>query len=296
MILPCWRRFSGGARRSAEVVLSLVQEDKMSEAPLFVATTFTEIYERVLVGPLFRPFAEQLLTRVAPTSTDRVIDVACGTGIVARVARERLGPGARIVGVDVAPAMLAVARTVDQSIEWREGNATSLPVGATEHFTVLTCHQGLQFMPDKPAATREMRRVLAPAGRVAIATWSSLDDLPGMVELNAIVERHVGPITDSRHSLGDPKALKQLLVEGGFNDVEVGTLSHDVQFADGELFARLNAMAAAGMSEKGKALAEAERSELARRIAVESRDVIAKSTKNGVFVLPLSTIFAVGHV
>ena len=258
----------------------------MSEAPLFVATTFTEIYERVLVGPLFRPFAEQLLTRVAPTSTDRVIDVACGTGIVARVARERLGPGARIVGVDVAPAMLAVARTVDQSIEWREGNATSLPVGATEHFTVLTCHQGLQFMPDKPAAIREMRRVLAPTGCVAIATWSSLDDLPGMVELNAIVERHVGPITDSRHSLGDPKALKQLLVEGGFNDVEVGTLSQDVQFAGGELFARLNAMAAFGMSEKGKALAESERSELARKIAVESRDVIAKSTKNGVFVLP----------
>src|SRR5262245_55652817 len=112
----------------------------MSEAPLFVATTFTEIYERVLVGPLFRPFAEQLVARVVLNQGDSVIDVACGTGIVARVARERLGPDARIVGVDVAPAMLAVARRVDPTIDWREGNAASLSGIVGEHFTVLTCH------------------------------------------------------------------------------------------------------------------------------------------------------------
>ena len=88
----------------------------MSEARLFAATTFTEIYERVLVGPLFRPFAERLIARIALAHGDSVIDVACGTGIVARVARERLGSEARIVGVDVAPAMLAVARTVDSTI------------------------------------------------------------------------------------------------------------------------------------------------------------------------------------
>src|SRR5262245_42186194 len=166
----------------------------MSEARLFVATTFTEIYERVLVAPLFRPFAEQLIARVALNRGDSVIDVACGTGIVARVARERLGPDARIVGVDVAPAMLAVAQTVEPAIDWREGNAVALPVSAGEHFTVLTCHQGLQFMPDKPAALREMRRVLAPRGRVAIATWSSLEDLRAVRDLNAIAEHHVGRI------------------------------------------------------------------------------------------------------
>jgi len=114
----------------------------MSEAPLFVATTFVEIYERILVRPLFRPFAEQMVSRIAPNPGDTVIDVACGTGIVARVARERLGPKARVVGVDISRAMLAVARNVDQTIDWREGNAVSLPVSADEHFTILTCHQG----------------------------------------------------------------------------------------------------------------------------------------------------------
>src|SRR5919112_2683294 len=209
----------------------------MSEAQLFVATTFTEIYERVLVGPLFRPFAEQLVSRLAPHPDDSVIDVACGTGIVARVARERLGTAARIVGVDVAPAMLAVARAVEPAIDWREGNATSLPVSATEQFTILTCHQGLQFMPDKPAAIREMRRVLAPGGRVGIATWRSLEDHPGVRELNEVAQRHVGQIADSRHGFGDASALKSLLAENGFDHVDVQTVTHDVQFADGALYA-----------------------------------------------------------
>jgi ubiquinone/menaquinone biosynthesis C-methylase UbiE len=268
----------------------------MSEAQLFVATAFTEIYERVLVAPLFRPFAERLIARVALAHGDSVIDVACGTGIVARVARERLGPEARIVGVDVAPAMLAVARTVEPTIDWRVGNAVSLPLSAAEHFTVVTCHQGLQFMPDKPAAVREMRRVLAPGGRVAIATWRSLEDLPAMRNLNAVAEGHVGRIMDSRHSFGDANALKTLLVGAGFNDVSVETVAHDVQFPDGALFARLNAMAVIGMSEQGKAMSEAERSELAGQVAAESQDIVAKATTNGTFVLPLSTHVAVAYV
>jgi ubiquinone/menaquinone biosynthesis C-methylase UbiE len=267
----------------------------MSETQLFAATTFTETYERVLVGPLFRPFAEQLIARLAPERGDSVIDVACGTGIVARVARERLGPEARIVGVDVAPAMLAVARTVNATIDWREGNAVALPVHAGEQFTVLTCHQGLQFMPDKPAALREMRRVLAPRGRVAIATWSSLEAIPAMIELNAIAEHHVGRIVDSRHSLGDGAAVKELMVDAGFNNVNVERHAHDVQFADGAVFARLNAMAVIGMTDKGKAMSEAERGELAGRIAVESRDAIEKATKNGTFVIQLTTNIAFGR-
>jgi len=268
----------------------------MAEAHLFVATTFTEIYEGVLVGPLFRPFAEQLVARVAPNRGDRVIDVACGTGIVARVTRERLGPEAQIVGVDVAPAMLAVARTVDPTIDWRHGNAAALPVSAGEQFTIVTCHQGLQFMPDKQAVIGEMRRVLEPRGRVAIATWCSLADLPGMRDLNAVAERHVGPIVDSRHSLGDANALKRLMVDAGFSRVQVKTHAHDVQFADGALFARLNAMAVIGMSDKGKAMSETERGELAGRIAAESGDAIARATKQGKFVLPLTTNIATAEV
>ena len=191
--------------------------------------------------------------------------------------------------------MLAVARTVDSTIDWREGAAISLPLNGGEQFSVLTCHQGLQFMPDKSAVIREIRRALAPGGRAAIATWCSLADTPGIRDLNAIAERHVGPITDSRHSFGDANALKTLLHEGGFEDVTVERAAHDVQFADGTLFARLNAMAVIGMSDTGKTMTEPQRGELAGRIAAESQEVIAKATKGGMFVLPLSTNIAIAR-
>jgi ubiquinone/menaquinone biosynthesis C-methylase UbiE len=148
---------------------------------------------------------------------DSLLDVACGTGIAARIGRERLGPGARIVGVDAAPPMLAVARTVDASIDWRDGNAASLPLRDGERFSLLTCHQGLQFFPDRAAAVREMRRAVAPGGRVGVACWRSLQDIPVALEFNDIAERHVGKIVDSRHSLGNGDTLEALLADGGFD-------------------------------------------------------------------------------
>jgi ubiquinone/menaquinone biosynthesis C-methylase UbiE len=254
--------------------------------------TFTEIYERVLVAPLFRPFAEELLARLEPVQGDSLIDVACGTGIAARLARERLGPDARIVGVDVAPAMLAVARKVAPTIDWREGSASALPVADGERFSLLTCHQGLQFFPDKGGALRDMRRVVAPGARVAIATWLPVDDIPVARELNDIAERHVGKIVDVRHSFGNADALKAALAEAGFQDVRVERFSHDVRFGDGALYARLNAMAAIGMSDKGKTLSDTERDEVAGRIAADSHELIARSTKNGAWVFPLTTNIA----
>src|SRR5262249_21040910 len=134
-----------------------------------------ELYERFLVEPLFRPFAQELLDRTALAPTERLLDLACGTGIVARLAHEVVADRGRLVGVETSPKMLAVARSVAPTIEWRQGDAALLPIDRDEAFDVVTCHQGLQFFPDKPAAVREMRRVLAARGRVAIATWQSVD-------------------------------------------------------------------------------------------------------------------------
>ena len=127
-------------------------------------SNFPEMYERFLVGPLFQPWADVLLDRVSLAAGDRVLDVACGTGIVARRAKVRLGEAGQVVGVDVSPQMLTIARDVAPDIDWREGNASALPVGATEKFDVVVCQQGLQFFPDKSAASAQMRAVLAPGG------------------------------------------------------------------------------------------------------------------------------------
>jgi len=252
--------------------------------------TFAEMYERFLVEPLFRPFAEQLLERARPTASDSVLDVACGTGIVARLARKKMGASAKVVGVDVSGPMLAVARGIDATIDWREGNATALPVIADEQFSIVTCHQGLQFVSDKAGAVRELRRVLRAGGHVAVGTWLSIEEIPFVRDLDHIARQQLGPFTDTRHSFGDGNALATLLSENGFHDAKVETVSHDVMMADnGPLFARMNAMAVVGMSPKGRALDDADRAQLTGDIAAASMEVLKRYTKDGALTFSLMT-------
>jgi ubiquinone/menaquinone biosynthesis C-methylase UbiE len=252
--------------------------------------TFAEMYERFLVEPLFRPFAEQLLDRARPTANDSVLDIACGTGIVARLARKKMGASAKVVGVDVSGPMLAVARGIDPTVDWREGNATALPLAADEQFSIVACHQGLQFVPDKAGAVREMRRVLRAGGQVAVGTWLSIEDIPFIRDLDEIARAQLGSFTDSRHSFGDSKALAALLSESGFQEATVETVSHDVRITDnGPLFARMNAMAVVGMSPKGKALDDAGRGQLAGDIAAASMEVLKRYMKDGTLTFSLTT-------
>lgn len=235
---------------------------------------FAEMYERWLVGPLFRPWVDALLDRVGLAAGDRVLDLACGTGIVARLAKDRLGNKGRVVGVDLSPQMLAVGRSLAPSIEWREGDAVALPFGATEQFDVVVCQQGLQFFSDKAAAAREMRRILAPGGRVAVAAWCSMEQIPFFMALYRVAERHLGAVIDQRYSLGDAAVLGRLLADSGFHDVHVETMSRTVRFADGALFVRLNAMALVGMSPASTTTNDEGRMRLVTDIASDSAEVL----------------------
>ncbi|HEX6966413.1 MAG TPA: methyltransferase domain-containing protein [Gemmatimonadaceae bacterium] len=262
---------------------------------------FPELYERLLVEPLFRPWGNALLDRVsldreslAPAS--RVLDVACGTGIIARLARERLGDQAHIVAIDRSPAMLAVARAVEPAIDWREGDAAEPPVQNDERFDVIVCHQGLQFFPDKMAAMRAMRRVLAPGGRVGIGVWRSLEENGLFYDLGMVAERYLGPIDDARHSFADADALAQLLVDAGFTDVHVDRVSRETRFAlDPAVLARLNAMAVIGMTATGKAMADAERAEMVDTIVSASLPEVARYGRGGVLAFRTSANIAVAR-
>jgi ubiquinone/menaquinone biosynthesis C-methylase UbiE len=142
------------------------------------SSTFTrasEGYERVMVPAVFGPWAKDLLDTAALAPGMRILDVACGTGIVARLAAPQVGSTGRVVGVDSNEAMLAVARAQPQPtgalVEWWQGDATRLPF-PDEHFDRVLCQHGLQYVPDRIAALREMRRVLAPDGRLALSVFS----------------------------------------------------------------------------------------------------------------------------
>lgn len=236
----------------------------MSDASVLPAysmnlASFPQMYERALVQPLFRPWAEALLDRAALSPNACVLDVACGTGIVARLARQRVGPESAVVGVDISAPMLAVARAIEPSVSWREGSASALPVDEGERFDVVSCQQGLQFFDAREAAVREMRRVLAPSGVALVATWRSVEEMPLMRDLKAVAERHVGAIDDRRHAFPDDAALQRLLATAGFADVEVEVLSLPMHFVDGAQFIRMNAMALVGMSAATADAAERER-------------------------------------
>lgn len=250
------------------------------------------MYERCLVAPLFRPYAEIMLAEVTLSNGDRVLDIACGTGIIARVARERLGDSGRVVGIDVSPDMLAVARAVAPSIDWREGDASALPLGDGEQFDVVVCQQGLQFFPDQAAAVAQMRRASAKGGRVAVATWRSDDDIPFFRQLRGVAEQRLGDIADQRYSYGDPAALEALLRRAGFLDVHCKTVSRDVKLDDGKAFLRLNSMALVGMSAAGKQMVDEERKRVVEEIVAESMPVLQRFETGSVYAFELRTNLA----
>lgn len=257
--------------------------------------SFPEMYERFLVQPLFAPWAHQLLDRVELRAGIALLDVACGTGIVARLARERLSGDLRGVGVDRNPAMLDVARRITSAIDWREGDALALPI-TDERFDVVCCHQGLQFIPDKVAAIREMRRVLAPGGRVAVGVWRSLEENGLFHELGNVARELVGPIADARHSFADDRTLASLLEGAGFREVVVEPTSLDVRFEiDSSMLARLNAMAVVGMSSAGKTLSDEERLAVVERIIDASLPVIGRYTSGGAIIFPTAANIALAR-
>lgn len=253
----------------------------------FAQPSLPELYEQELVKPLFRPFAELILDEVQLAPGDRLLDVACGTGIVARLAKERLSETGKVVGVDLSPAMLAVARRFD-GIDWREGDAAALPLGNDEQFDIVVSQQGFQFFPDRAAAAREMHRALAPGGRLGVETWRSDEEVPFGRELRRIAERHVGPIVDRRHSFGDAEALEKLLRDAGFLDVRSKTVSRTIRFADGSVFVRLNAMALVGMS-AAKEVGDEERARLLAAITQDSADLLREYTRDSGLVFEFGT-------
>jgi len=251
--------------------------------------SFASTYERVLVGPLFRPWAQLLVESVPLAAGDRVLDVACGTGIVARLALERVGAGGRVVGVDRSPDMLAVARAAAPSVDWRQGDAADPPVRDGERFDAVFCHQGLQFFADRAAAVGAMRRALEPGGHLGIGVWRAVEENGFFADLDRVAERFVGPLADTRHAFGDADALARLLADAGFRDVRVRQVSLATHFElDPAVLARLNAMAVIGMTAKGQAMSEDERESTAAAMVAASVAEAERYREGDAIVFPTS--------
>ncbi|MDH3226717.1 MAG: methyltransferase domain-containing protein [Thermoleophilia bacterium] len=177
-----------------------------------------EFYESAFVPAFFAQWAPILCDAAGVAPGQSVLDVACGTGIVARTAADRVAPGGTVTGVDLNEAMLTVARRVRPDITWRQGEAAALPF-PDESFDAVLCQMALMFFPDRVEAVHEMRRVLTPHGTIAVIVPGRLDAQPAFAPFVDMAARHAGPeaisLLTAYFVCGDLDQLANLLGSAG---------------------------------------------------------------------------------
>jgi SAM-dependent methyltransferase len=211
--------------------------DVMNSERWQVTGTAAQIYQERLVPAIFGPWAPQVAQLADIRPGDRVLDVACGTGLVARLAAQRAGPTGRVTGLDPNPGMLDVAASLPASgapLSWQQGRAEELP-HPDGSFDVVYCQLGLQFFTDRPAGLRQMARVLASGGRLALMVWRSIEYSPGFAALAEALDLHVGAaagaLMRAPFALGDEEHLRGLVEAAGFVQTRIQPAAGTVQFA-----------------------------------------------------------------
>jgi ubiquinone/menaquinone biosynthesis C-methylase UbiE len=196
-----------------------------------------ELYEAKFVPALFAEWAPRLTDIASVKPGDAVLDVACGTGIVARTAAGIIGPEGRVIGVDLNEAMLAVAARVRPDLEWRQGDVARLPFADGE-FDAVLCQMALMFFPDRTRAFREMCRVAAPSGTVAVCVPASLDAQPAYGPFVEMAARHAGPeaisLLSTYWACGDLDALTADIESAGLRVTHARTVAGIARFASPE--------------------------------------------------------------
>lgn len=190
-------------------------------------------YEGLHVEALFRQWAEPMLDAAEVATGSRVLDVACGTGIVAREAHSRVGSSGAVTGLDISAGMLAVARSIEPGVAWVEGQAAELPFGANE-FDAVVSQFGLMFFPDKVGAVREMLRCAKPGSKVVVAVWDSLEHSAAYPISVDLLHRRAGPAAaDALRApfvLGDIHELRRLFERAGAAAVSITTQKGTARF------------------------------------------------------------------
>jgi ubiquinone/menaquinone biosynthesis C-methylase UbiE len=205
-----------------------------------IAGNAAETYEHALVPAVFAPWAPLVIALADPRPGDSVLDIACGTGVVTRLAAQQVGRTGKVIGLDLNPGMLAIAASLTPSdpptnapITWLEASATNMPLPDAA-YDIAYCQLGLQFFPDRSAAMREMYRVLVPGGRLGLMVWQGIQYSPGFGALAAALARHISSeaagIMRAPFALAEPEELRALVAAGGFRDITIQPLAGIVRF------------------------------------------------------------------
>jgi SAM-dependent methyltransferase len=209
--------------------------------------TPAELYEQFYGPAIFGPLAEILVEYAAPRDGERVLDLACGTGLVARRVAPLLGRYGKVLAVDISPAMLEVARSLPAPegapIEWREADAIELELHHGE-LDLAFCQQSLQLFSNPVGVLERVRHGLAEGGRLALAAWQGIEFQSLLADFAEAEARHLGPLgvtfddIIAPYSLGDPEELRSLLEQAGFAEIDIVYRPFEARFDSPASFAR----------------------------------------------------------
>lgn len=247
-----------------------------------VTTSAADVYEQFFVPALFGEWGPRLCAAAAVTPGQSVLDVACGTGVAARAAAQRVRDGGRVTGLDRNEGMLDVARRLAPEIDWRSGLAEALPFEDASFDAVLS-QFGLMFFEDRVQALREMWRVLKPGGRLAVAVWDTAASSPGYASMLALLRRLFGaPAAEALQApfvLGDPDELKALFAEAGLDHAAIDTQVGTARFASIEAWVHTDV--------KGWTLADMiDEAQYARLLTAAKRELAVYAGRDGRVAFP----------
>lgn len=239
-------------------------------------------YEGYMVPALFAPWAVRLVETAQPENGETVLDLACGTGIVARTLAGRAA--AEISALDLSPAMLSVAsetaRDEGFEIEWHEGQAENLPFPDGK-FDLVLCQFGLMFFADAEKALSECFRVLKNGGRFCLSVWQKIDEHPFYKKLDAVIRERLG-MSDLQNifALGDAFRLEKMLTGAGFHRVSVEPVSMISRFPDPESFLAGEIAVDTAAIPSMQSLDEQARADIINAISEEMRAPLDEVTRN----------------
>jgi SAM-dependent methyltransferase len=244
-----------------------------------VSTEAAEVYEACFVPAIFGAWAGRVADAAEIEAGNRVLDVGCGTGVLAREALRRVGPAGHVVGLDLNEGMLVVAARTEPAIDWLQGDAAALPFEDAS-FDAVVSQFALMYFPERALSLSEMWRVLAPRGRIAVAVWAPLARAPGYQILVEVTTRMCGreaaDVLEAPFVLGDRAELAELFLESGITGAHVTLHEGAIRFPSVQEFIRVEV--------QGSPLADMVGDDEMERLADASREALAE------FVLPSGEI------
>jgi SAM-dependent methyltransferase len=248
-----------------------------------VSTEAAEVYESCFVPAIFGAWARPVADAAGIRMSNKVLDVGCGTGVLAREALRRVGQEGHVVGLDLNEGMLAVAARTEPKIEWRRGDAASLPFEDAS-FDIVVSQFALMYFPDRVVSLSQMWRALRPGGRLAVAVWAPIDRARGYQILVDIAARQCGAeaagVLAAPFVLGDQAELAKLFVDSGILGANVTLHEGSIRFPSVREFIRIEV--------KGSPLADMLSDDLVETLAARSEHALAEFVvPSGEIIMPM---------